>query len=350
MKVSAYGVKSPNTPLTALEIERRELQSKDVDIKILYCGVCHSDLHTARGEWGGTRYPCVPGHEIVGEVTEIGKEVRNYKVGDIVGVGCLVDSCRTCNSCQDDLENYCEGPNGPTGTYNGNFAGTLDNTYGGYSSKIVVDEDFVLKISHNRKDLPAVAPLLCAGITTYSPLRHWQVGANKKVGIVGIGGLGHMAVKLAKAMGAEVVAFTSSIAKVNEIKKLGADEVVVSKDPAQMQKHFRSFDFILNTVASAHNLDDYINLLKRDATMTMVGAPAHPHPSPTIFSLIFGRRSIAGSLIGGIKETQEMLDFCSKHNIVSDIEMIAMAEIENAYERMLKSDVKYRFVIDMATL
>ncbi|MFM6973474.1 MAG: NAD(P)-dependent alcohol dehydrogenase, partial [Alphaproteobacteria bacterium] len=270
--------------------------------------------------------------------------------GDIVGVGCLVDSCGTCNSCQDDLENYCEGPNGPTGTYNGNFAGTLDNTYGGYSSKIVVDEDFVLKISHNRKDLPAVAPLLCAGITTYSPLRHWQVGTNKKVGIVGIGGLGHMAVKLAKAMRAEVVAFTSSIAKVNEIKKLGADEVVVSKDPAQMQKHFRSFDFILNTVASAHNLDDYINLLKRDATMTMVGAPAHPHPSPTIFSLIFGRRSIAGSLIGGIKETQEMLDFCSKHNIVSDIEMIAMAEIENAYERMLKSDVKYRFVIDMATL
>ena len=350
MKVSAYGVKQANTALTALEIERREVLPKDVAIKILYCGVCHSDLHTARGEWGGTRYPCVPGHEIVGEVTEIGKEVRKYKVGDIVGVGCLVDSCRTCNSCQDDLENYCEGPNGPTGTYNGNFAGTLDNTYGGYSSKIVVDEDFVLKISHNRKDLPAVAPLLCAGITTYSPLRHWQVGINKKVGIVGIGGLGHMAVKLAKAMGAEVVAFTSSIAKVNEIKKLGADEVVVSKDPAQMQKHFRSFDFILNTVASAHNLDDYINLLKRDATMTMVGAPAHPHPSPTIFSLIFGRRSIAGSLIGGIKETQEMLDFCSKHNIVSDIEMIAMAEIENAYERMLKSDVKYRFVIDMATL
>lgn len=350
MKVSAYGVKQANTPLAILEIERRGVLPKDVAIKILYCGVCHSDLHTARGEWGGTRYPCVPGHEIIGEVTEIGNQVHNYKIGDIVGVGCLVDSCRICNSCAEGLENYCEGPNGPTGTYNGNFAGTLGNTYGGYSSKIVVDEHFVLKISHNRIDLPAVAPLLCAGITTYSPLRHWQVGANKKVGIVGIGGLGHMAVKLAKAMGAEVVAFTSSIAKINEIKKLGADEVVVSKDPTQMQKHFRSLDFILNTVASAHNLDNYINLLKRDATMTMVGAPAHSHPSPTIFSLIFGRRSIAGSLIGGIKETQEMLDFCAKHNIVSDIEIIAMAEIENAYERMLKSDVKYRFVIDMATL
>ena len=350
MKVSAYGVKSPNTPLTALEIERRELQSKDVDIKILYCGVCHSDLHTARGEWGGTRYPCVPGHEIIGEITGIGNQVRKFKTGDIVGVGCLVDSCRTCNSCEEGLENYCEGPNGATGTYNGNFAGTLENTFGGYSRKIVVDENFVLKISHNHQDLPAVAPLLCAGITTYSPLRHWQVGPGKKVGIVGIGGLGHMAVKLAKAMGAHVIAFTSSPKKIEEIKKLGAHEVVISSDAIQMQQHFRSLDFILNTVAVSHNLDIYLNLLKRDATMTMVGAPAHPHPSPTIFSLIFGRRSLAGSLIGGIKETQEMLDFCAKHNIVSDIEMIAMREIENAYERMLKSDVKYRFVIDMATL
>lgn len=350
MKVSAYGVKSPNTPLTALEIERRELQSKDVDIKILYCGVCHSDLHTARGEWGGTRYPCVPGHEIIGEITGIGNQVRKFKTGDIVGVGCLVDSCRTCNSCEEGLENYCEGPNGATGTYNGNFAGTLENTFGGYSRKIVVDENFVLKISHNHQDLPAVAPLLCAGITTYSPLRHWQVGPGKKVGIVGIGGLGHMAVKIAKAMGAHVIAFTSSPKKIEEIKKLGAHEVVISSDAIQMQQHFRSLDFILNTVAVSHNLDIYLNLLKRDATMTMVGAPAHPHPSPTIFSLIFGRRSLAGSLIGGIKETQEMLDFCAKHNIVSDIEMIAMREIENAYERMLKSDVKYRFVIDMATL
>ncbi len=350
MKVSAYGVKSPNTQLTALEIERRELQSKDVDIKILYCGVCHSDLHTARGEWGGTRYPCVPGHEIIGEITAIGNQVRKFKTGDIVGVGCLVDSCRTCNSCEEGLENYCEGPNGATGTYNGNFAGTLENTFGGYSRKIVVDENFVLKISHNHQDLPAVAPLLCAGITTYSPLRHWQVGPGKKVGIVGIGGLGHMAVKLAKAMGAHVIAFTSSPKKIEEIKELGAHEVVISSDTIQMQQHFRSLDFILNTVAVSHNLDIYLNLLKRDATMTMVGAPAHPHPSPTIFSLIFGRRSLAGSLIGGIKETQEMLDFCAKNNIVSDIEMISMREIENAYERMLKSDVKYRFVIDMATL
>jgi len=350
MKVSAYGVKSPNTPLAPIEIERRELQAKDVDIKILYCGVCHSDLHTARGEWGSTLYPCVPGHEIIGEITAIGKQVRNFKIGDIVGVGCLVDSCRTCNSCEEGLENYCESPNGPTGTYNGNFAGSLENTFGGYSHKIVVDENFVLKISHNHQDLPAVAPLLCAGITTYSPLRHWQVGPGKKVGIIGIGGLGHMAVKLAKAMGAYVVAFTSSPKKIEEIKKLGAHEVVISSDATQMQQHFRSLDFILNTVAVSHNLDEYVNLLKRDATMTMVGAPAHPHPSPSIFSLIFGRRSIAGSLIGGIKETQEMLDFCAKHNIVSDIEMIAMQEIENAYERMLKSDVKYRFVIDMATL
>lgn len=350
MKVSAYGVKSPNTPLVPLEIERKSVQAQDIAIKILYCGVCHSDLHTARGEWGGTRYPCVPGHEIVGEVIEIGNQVHRYKIGDIVGVGCLVDSCRTCNSCEEGLENYCEGPNGATGTYNGNFAGTLDNTYGGYSSKIVVDEHFVLKISHDLKDLPKVAPLLCAGITTYSPLRHWQVGSGKKVGIVGIGGLGHMAVKLAKAMGAYVVAFTSSPSKIEDAKKLGADEVVVSSDNSQMQKHFRSLDFILNTVAVSHNLDNYLNLLKRDSTMTMVGAPSHPHPSPAVFSLIFGRRSLAGSLIGGIKETQEMLDFCAKHNIVSDIEMINMKNIENAYERMLKSDVKYRFVIDMATL
>lgn len=349
MQTKAYAAQSAKTPLAPFMIERREPGACDVVVDIAYCGVCHSDLHTARGEWHGVKFPSVPGHEIVGRVVRTGSEVTRFKAGDSVGVGCLVDSCRTCSSCQDGLENYCEGPVGATGTYNGPFMGE-GNTYGGYSAAIVVDERYVLKITHDEKDLAAAAPLLCAGITTYSPLRHWKAGPGKKVGIVGIGGLGHMGVKLAHAMGAHVVAFTSSPSKVEAARALGADEVVISGDEAQRARHVRSFDFILNTVAAPHDLDAYVSLLRRDATMTLVGAPSHPHPSPMVFNLIMNRRSIAGSLIGGLPETQEMLDFCAQHKIVSDIEIIAMQDIEAAYERMLRGDVKYRFVIDMATL
>ena len=317
-------------------------------IDILYCGVCHSDLHTARNEWNNTLYPSVPGHEIVGRVTAVGEAVSRFKVGDIAGVGCLVDSCRTCPSCGEGLEQYCE--NGFTGTYNGPAFGGGENTLGGYSDNIVVDQHFVLRISHDEASLAAVAPLLCAGITTYSPLRQWKVGPGQKVGVVGLGGLGHMAVKIANAMGAHVVLFTTSPDKKEDALRLGASEVVVSKNPDEMAAHLNSFDFILNTVAAPHNLDAFVALLKRDATMTLVGAPASPHPSPSVFGLIFKRRRIAGSLIGGIDETQEMLDFCAEHSIVSDIEMINIQDINDAYERMLKSDVKYRFVIDMASL
>lgn len=347
MKAKAYAARSATTPLAPFSIERREPGPKDVAIDILFCGVCHSDLHTARGEWPGVLYPSVPGHEIVGRVTAVGKEVTKHRVGDIVGVGCMVDSCQKCFSCDDGLEQYCE--HGFVGTYNGPLYGG-ENTHGGYSTSIVVTEHFVLKIAHNEKDLAAVAPLLCAGITTWSPLRHWKVGPGQKVGVVGIGGLGHMGLKLARALGAHVVAFTTSESKKNDALKLGAHEVVVSKDPDAMQAQANSFDFILNTVAAPHDLDAFTNLLKRDGTMTLVGVPSTPHPSPSVANLIFKRRSIAGSLIGGIKETQEMLDFCAKHGIVSDIEVIPMQNIEAAYGRMLKSDVKYRFVIDMATL
>lgn len=349
MSTKAYAATSATSPLAPLTIDRRDTGPKDVAIDILYCGVCHSDLHTARGEWAGTLYPCVPGHEIIGRVTATGKDVSRFKAGDLVGVGCMVDSCRSCASCQEDLEQYCQGPVGFTGTYNGPVGGG-ENTHGGYSTAIVVDEHFVLNITHDEKDLAAVAPLLCAGVTTWSPLRHWNVGPGQKVGVVGIGGLGHMGVKLAKALGAHVVAFTTSPSKVNDAKALGADEVVISKDADQMAQHANSFDFILNTVAAAHNLDAFTTLLKRDGNMTLVGVPATPHPSPSVGNLIFGRRSIAGSLIGGIAETQEMLDFCAKHGITSEIEQIDMQEIETAYERMLKGDVKYRFVIDMQSL
>ncbi len=347
-KVSAYGAQTATSPVAPMSIERREPGAKDVAIDILYCGVCHSDLHTARGEWAGVRFPTVPGHEIVGRVTAVGKDVKKFKTGQIVGVGCMVDSCRTCSSCNEGLEQYCD--SGFTGTYNGPAFGGGENTYGGYSTAIVVEEHFVLSINHDEKDLAAVAPLLCAGITTWSPLRHWKVGPGKKVGVVGIGGLGHMGIKLAHALGAHVVAFTTSESKRADALKLGADEVVVSKDAEQMAVHMGSFDFILNTVAAPHNLDAFTNLLKRDGTMTLVGAPSESHPSPSVMNLIFRRRQIAGSLIGGIAETQEMLDFCAQHNITSDIETIAMQDIEKAYERMLKSDVKYRFVIDMDTL
>ncbi len=349
MQTKAYAAQSATTPLAPFTIDRRAPGAKDVAIEILYCGVCHSDLHTARGEWHGVQFPSVPGHEIIGKVMAVGKEVTRFKPGQIVGVGCMVDSCRTCSQCKEGLEQYCDGPVGFTGTYNGPVGGGA-NTYGGYSAAITVDEHFVLNISHGEKDLAGAAPLLCAGITTWSPLKHWSAGPGKKVGIVGIGGLGHMGVKLSHALGAHTVAFTTSPGKAAEAKRLGADEVVVSKSQAEMQAHANSFDLIINTVAAPHNLDGFTALLKRDGTMVLVGAPSSPHPSPAVFNLVFKRRAIAGSLIGGIPETQEMLDFCAQHGITSDIEMIRMQDIETAYARMLKSDVKYRFVIDMASL
>jgi uncharacterized zinc-type alcohol dehydrogenase-like protein len=349
MQTKAYAAQSATTPLAPFSIDRRAPGPKDVALEILYCGVCHSDLHTARGEWHGVQFPAVPGHEIVGKVAAVGSDVKKFKPGQIVGVGCMVDSCRTCAACKDGLEQYCDGPVSFTGTYNGPVGGG-PNTYGGYSAAITVDQDFVLAVGHDEKNLAAVAPLLCAGITTWSPLRHWNTGPGKKVGIVGIGGLGHMSIKLAHALGAHVVAFTTSPDKIADARKLGADEIVISKDEAQMKAHAGSFDLIINTVAAPHNLDAYMVLLKRDGAQVLVGAPPTPHPSPAAFNLIFKRRSLAGSLIGGIAETQEMLDFCAKHNIVSDIEMIAMQDIDQAYERMLKNDVKYRFVVDMASL
>lgn len=349
-KTLAYAAQAPHTPLAPVEIERRAVGPNDVAIDILYCGVCHSDLHTARNEWHNTLYPSVPGHEIVGKVTAVGSNVSKFKVGDVAGVGCMVDSCRTCASCEEGLEQYCEGPRSFTGTYNGPTQDTGENTFGGYSADIVVDQDFVLSVGHDEAQLAAVAPLLCAGITTWSPLRHWNVGQGSKVGIVGIGGLGHMGVKLAHALGARVVAFTTSESKRSDALALGADEVVVSRNADEMAAHASSFDLIINTVAASHDLDQFVTLLKRDGAMVLVGVPEHPHPSPNAANLILHRRTLAGSVIGGIRETQEMLDFCAEHGIVADIEPIAMQDIEAAYERMLKSDVKYRFVIDMATL
>ena len=344
----AYAATSATTPLAPFSFERRTPTARDVAIDILHCGVCHSDLHTARSEWGPANYPCVPGHEIVGRVSAVGDGVSKFKVGDLVGVGCMVDSCQHCQPCADGLEQYCE--NGFTGTYDSPEQVSRANTLGGYSDHIVVHEKFVLRVSHDEKDLAAVAPLLCAGITTYSPLRQWKVGPGMKVGIVGLGGLGHMGVKIAAAMGAHVVLFTTSAGKKADALRLGAKEVVVSKNEDEMAAHANSFDFILNTVAAPHNLDAFLALLKLDGTMTLVGAPGTPHPSPNVFGLIMKRRRLAGSLIGGIPETQEMLDFCAAHGIVSDIEVIPMAGINDAYERMLKSDVKYRFVVDMATV
>ena len=348
MTTKAYGAHAADKPLQSLEIERRAPGPQDVQIEIAYCGVCHSDLHTVRSEWGGTLYPCVPGHEIVGHVSAVGHEVTGFKVGDTVGVGCLVGSCQHCAACDEGLEQYCE--NGFVGTYNGPTADAPGHTLGGYSQRIVVDNKFVLKIRHPESQLAAVAPLLCAGITTYSPLRHWKVGPGSKVGVVGIGGLGHMGVKLAHAMGAHVVAFTTSDSKRQAARDLGANEVVVSRNADEMKAHANSFDFILNTVAASHSLDAFTSLLKRDGTMVLVGVPEHPHPSPNIANLIFKRRAIAGSLIGGIAETQEMLDFCAEKGIVSDIEMIPVQKIDEAYDRMVKGDVKYRFVIDNASL
>ena len=350
MRTKAYAAQSAKTPLAPFAIDRREPGARDVSLEILYCGVCHSDLHTVRAEWAGTMYPCVPGHEIIGRVTTVGAQVKRFKAGDIVGVGCLVDSCRTCAACKDGLEQYCEGPHGFTGTYNGAAKGGQGNTYGGYSAAITVDEHFVLHIRHRPEQLAAAAPLLCAGVTTWSPLKHWRVGRGSKVGIVGIGGLGHMGIKLAHGLGAHVVAFTTSAAKRDDARALGADEVVVSKNANEIQQHTGSFHFILNTVSAPQDLDMYLQLLRRDGTLTLVGAPPTPHQSPNVFNLVFGRRSLAGSLIGGLPETQEMLDFCADHDIVSTIETIQIQQIDTAYERMLRSDVKYRFVIDMASL
>ncbi|PZR89294.1 MAG: zinc-binding dehydrogenase [Stutzerimonas stutzeri] len=347
MSIHAVGANSADSPLAPINITRRAPGPTDVQIAVAYCGVCHSDIHQVRSEWAGTLYPCVPGHEIVGRISVVGAQVSGHKVGDLVGVGCIVDSCKHCYECDDGLENYCDHM---IGTYNFPTPDAPGHTLGGYSQQIVVHERYVLKIKHPEEQLAAVAPLLCAGITTYSPLRHWKMCPGKKVGIVGIGGLGHMGIKLAHAMGAHVVAFTTSESKREDAKALGAAEVVVSRNSDEMTAHARSFDLIVNTVAAPHDLDVFLTLLKRDGTMTLVGAPASPHPSPTVHHLIGKRRSIAGSMIGGIPETQEMLDFCAEHGIVSDIEMIRADQINDAYERMLKGDVKYRFVIDNASM
>ncbi|WP_310416274.1 NAD(P)-dependent alcohol dehydrogenase [Chamaesiphon sp. OTE_8_metabat_110] len=345
MKTNAYAAQTAATPLAPFSLQRRELGTHDIAIEILYCGVCHSDLHTARGEWQGTTYPCVPGHEIVGRVMQVGAHVQKFTTGDNVGVGCMVDSCRTCVNCEENLEQFCPAT---VFTYNSPDKHTNGITYGGYSDRIVVDEAFVLKIPPNL-DLAATAPLLCAGITTYSPLHRNHVTTGQKVGIVGLGGLGHMGVKIAKALGAHVVVFTTSSNKVADAVRLGADEVVNSKNAAEMQQHLNSFDFILDTVSAQHDINAYLFLLKRDGNLTQVGVPAEPL-SLNVGSLIFGRRTLSGSLIGGIQETQEMLDFCGKHSITADIELIPIQKINEAYDRLVKSDVKYRFVIDMASL
>ena len=345
-KARSYAAPSATSALAPLTIDRREPTATDVEMEILYCGVCHSDLHTARSEWPGTVYPCVPGHEIVGRVTRVGSGVTKFKPGNLSAVGCMVDSCRTCANCQAGLEQYCLAF--PTFTYNGTDKFLGGHTFGGYSTGIVVDEAFVLRVPAGL-DLAASAPLLCAGITTYSPLRHWKVGPNQKVGIVGLGGLGHMAVKFARAFGAHVVLFTTSPGKVADGLRLGAHEVVISKDADAMKKHTSSFDFILDAVSAQHDINTYLSLVKLDGTLTLVGAPEHPLPV-VAFNLILPRRNFAGSAIGGIAETQEMLDFCAKHKIVSDIELIPIQKINEAWDRLLKQDVKYRFVIDLASL
>lgn len=347
-QVSAYGALRPDAPLQAVTIERRELGPDDVAIDITHCGICHSDLHYVRGEWGDTPSPAVPGHEIVGVVRAVGANVTKHKPGDRVGVGCLVDSCRACDACAEGEEQFCSGH---TQTYNGVEKQTGLPTYGGYSKAIVVTQDFVLRIPDGLKSEHA-APLLCAGITTYSPLRHWNVGPGQKVGVVGLGGLGHMAVKLAKAMGAHVVVFTTSPGKIADAKALGADEVVLSKDAAQMKAHTNSFHLIINAVSAAHDLEQYAVLLRRNGTLCLLGAPpiTESHAWPQVFTMLMGRRSVAGSPIGGIRETQEMLDFCAEKGVAPEIEMITPADINGAYERLTRGDIRYRFVIDMATL
>ncbi len=341
-----YAAQSATTPLAPFSFEHREPGSHDVHLEITHCGVCHSDIHQTRDEWGGSLYPMVPGHEIIGVVKQVGASVTKFSPGDRVGVGCFVDSCRTCSNCNQGLENYCE--NQFTGTYNSKTRDGSGLNFGGYSNQIVVDERFVLKVS-DKIDPAAAAPLLCAGITTYSPLRHWKVGPGKKVGVIGLGGLGHMALKFAHSFGAHVVCFTTSPGKVADAKRLGAHEVILSSSEEEMAKAAGSFDFILDTVSAPHDLGAYINLLKRDGTMCLVGVPPET-AAIHAFALVMGRKRLAGSLVGGLPETQEMLDYCAEHGISSDVEVIPMAKINEAYDRVLKSDVKYRFVIDMATL
>ena len=344
-KTKAYAAPSAKSPLEPFTFVRRDVLPNDVKIDILFCGVCHSDLHTVRDEWGGTTYPCVPGHEILGRVVAVGRDVKKFKEGDLAAIGCMVDACRDCRSCHENLEQFCQDV---VFTYNGPDDHTGGVTYGGYSTSIVVDENFVLRV-RDGVDQAATAPLLCAGITTYSPLRHWKVGKGQTVGVVGLGGLGHMAVKFANAFGANVVLFTTSANKTEDAKKLGAHEVVISKDEDAMNKRARTCDFIVDTVSAKHDMNAYLNLLKRDGTLCLVGASPDPIPVDP-FSLIRWRHSLAGSLIGGIAETQEMLDFCADRGITCDIEKIKMDYINEAYERMLRSDVKYRFVIDIASL
>jgi uncharacterized zinc-type alcohol dehydrogenase-like protein len=344
--VSSYAAQSAAAPLAPYAIRRRDPLPDDVVIEILYCGVCHSDIHQARNEWHNSVYPVVPGHEIVGRVAAVGGAVRRFKSGDIAAVGCMVDSCRACAHCKSGLEQYCE--RGATLTYNGPDQHLGGMTYGGYSERIVVDQAFVLQVPEGLP-LAGAAPLLCAGVTTWSPLRHWKVGAGQKVGIVGLGGLGHMGVKFAHALGAHVVLFTTSPGKAEDARRLGADEIAVSTDPRQLQRHAGSFEFILDTVSADHDINAYLQLLKTDGTLTLVGAPGAPLPV-SAFNLIMGRRQFAGSAIGGIAETQQMLDFCAAHRIVSDVELIDIQQINDAYERMLRGQVKYRFVIDMQSL
>lgn len=345
----AYAASDAGSRLGPITIRRRAPRPQDVRMDVLFCGVCHSDLHQVRNEWQKampTVYPCVPGHEIVGRVTSVGSAVRKFKEGDLAAVGCLVDACRTCAACREGQEQFCDAP--ATFTYNAPDKHLDGVTYGGYSDSLVVDEAFVLKVSQ-RLDLAGTAPLLCAGITTYSPLRHWNVRAGQTVGVVGLGGLGHMGVKFARAFGARVVAFTTSPGKAEDAVRLGAHDVVVSRNAAEMQKHLGRFDFILDTVSAPHDLNAYLDLLKRDGTLTLVGAPETPLPVG-VFGLLFRRRRLAGSIIGGIRETQEMLDFCAEHGITADIELIPIQKIDEAYERLLRGDVKYRFVVDMASL
>ncbi|MFW2571818.1 NAD(P)-dependent alcohol dehydrogenase [Legionella sp. 29fVS95] len=347
IKAKGYAAKSPTSLLEPFAFERRTPGSEDVHIAILYCGICHSDLHTARNEWQGTVYPVVPGHEIVGKVIKVGDKVTQFKEGETVAVGCLVGSCQTCASCQEGLEQYCE--TGQVFTYNSPEKETGAMTYGGYSDSIVVNQDFVLKVPASL-DVKAVAPLLCAGITTYSPMRHWNVKKGDKVGVIGLGGLGHMAIKIAHALGAEVTMVTTSPDKEKDARRLGASKVLISTHAEMMAQFANYFDFMINTIPRTHDLNPYLNLLKRDGTMVIVGAVEILQSPLDTRPLVFGRKCVAGSLIGGIKETQEMLDFCAKHQVLPDIEMIPIQKINEAYERMLKSDVKYRFVIDMASL
>ncbi|MBZ5856456.1 NAD(P)-dependent alcohol dehydrogenase [Flavihumibacter profundi] len=344
--IHAYAAQNATTPLAPHDIQRREPGNHDVEIDILYCGVCHSDIHQARNEWGNSIFPMVPGHEIVGKVTRVGSHVKKFKAGDLAGVGCLVDSCRECRNCKEGLEQFCEA--GAVGTYNAYERDGKTPTYGGYSTRIVVDEDFTLKIPSNL-DLAAVAPLLCAGITTYSPLRYWKVGKGHKVGVLGLGGLGHMAVKLAASFGAEVTMLSHTASKEADARRLGAHHFVLTSNEELLNKHKNYFDFIIDTVSAPHDYNIYLNLLRTNGTMICVGAPPAPAQVPA-FNLIMNRRSIGGSLIGGLPETQEMLDYCGEHNIVSDIELIPIQQINTAYDRMLKGDVKYRFVIDIASL